>query len=376
MVVQDLLDGRGGSPREPNREKSPGGSPGVSPRQTNALDSASVPAQFLAKLAEMHAGLKSTEMLAQLAQFVALEETVYRGNRKNNYFADRLGIDVFTDTTERSPTYCTPPFRKFDDLKAAASWAFLFLPDEWTDRAWQNALKRKPRCVEWGEGEIRPLVGEEKVPHTLEIVGKISPAELMRFRIGLNGAKLRPQGLGDSAIAVLSAADSDSSVKLLSKQLKTARENGSRTGLIYFGDCLPGELKLAAKTTLFVPVPKTDFLLDGVTRVAVKLVMNALSTCTMVRLGRVMGNYMVWVVPGNLKLIDRATRYISKLAGLSYEAANELLFEIIEYVEPRMKSDQAHPPVVEMAVTRARHSLTNEEAEKKLDEEAKLNKPV
>ena len=354
MVVQDLVEGRGSNVEIQSAPRLP----------------VEVPKKFLLALEQLHANLKSPEMLAQLAQFVTLEESVYRGGRKNNYFADRLGIDVLTDTTERSPTFCTPPFRKFDDLKAAASWAFLFLPDEWTDLAWQNVLKRKPRCVEWSEGEIRSLVGEEKVPRTLEIVGKISSAELMRFRIGLNGAKLRPQGLGDSAIAVLSAADFESSVKLLCKQLKAAREYGSRTGLIYFGADLPGELKSAAKTVLFVPVPKTDLLLDGVTRVAVKLVMNALSTCTMVRLGRVMGNTMVWVVPANLKLIDRATRYISKLAELPYERANGLLFEVIEHIEQRMKSDQAHPPVVAMAVTRARHNLTNEEAEKKLDGDA------
>ena len=35
---------------------------------------------------------------------------------------------MLTDTTERSPTYCTPPFRKFDDTTATESWAFLFLP--------------------------------------------------------------------------------------------------------------------------------------------------------------------------------------------------------------------------------------------------------
>ena len=46
---------------------------------------------------------------------MTLEETVYRPGHKNNYFADPFGIDVLTDTTERSPTYCTPPFRKFDD---------------------------------------------------------------------------------------------------------------------------------------------------------------------------------------------------------------------------------------------------------------------
>jgi N-acetylmuramic acid 6-phosphate etherase len=115
-----------------------------------------------------------------------------------------------------------------------------------------------------------------------------------------------------------------------------------------------------------VSVPETDLLLDGVTRVAAKLVMNAVSTCTMVRLGRVMGNYMVWVVPSNLKLIDRATRYITKLTDLNYEAANALLFEIIEYVEPRMKADQAYPPVVGMAVLRAKNNLTNEQAEAQL----------
>src|ERR1035438_8632456 len=66
------------------------------------------------------------------------------------------------------------------------------------------------------------------------------------------------------------------------------------------------------------------------------------------------------------RIADRATRYIVQLTGLTYEAANGLLFEVIEYVEPRMKSDQAYPPVVGMAVLRARDKLTNEAAEKRL----------
>jgi N-acetylmuramic acid 6-phosphate etherase len=337
-------------------------------RDLIGLEPASVPKTFLEKLAELHAGLKSPEVLAQLSKIVALEESVYRAGHKNNYFADRLGIDVLTDTTERSPTFCTPPFRKSDDGIAAESWAFLFLPDEWTDSAWENILKRKPRCIGWSEEEIRALVEEEKVSRTQEIVGKISSLELMQFKIGSNGARFRPQGPGNSAIAIFSSSDRDSSVDLFFKQLETARGNGSKTGLIYFGspqDLLNGREK-AVDETLFVPVPKANLLLNGVLRVAAKLVMNALSTCTMVRLGRVMGNYMVWVVPSNLKLIDRATRYIEKLTGLSYEQANALLFEVIEYVEPRMKSDQAYPPVVGMAVLRSREKLTNEEAERRL----------
>ena len=78
---------------------------------------------------------------------------------------------------------------------------------------------------------------------------------------------------------------------------------------------------------------------------------------------------MIWVVPSNLKLIDRATRYIQKLTGLDYEAANHLLFEVIDFVEPRMKADQAYPPVVGVSVMRHRHGLSNEEAERRLKAE-------
>jgi len=332
------------------------------------MHSADVPASFLQKLAEMHASLKSPELLAQLAKLVELEESVYRSGHKNNYFADALGIDVLADTTERSPTYCTPPFRKFDDPTATGSWAFLFLPQSETADAWWSILKREPRCVEWNENEVRKLVSEDKVGRTLEIVRKISQAELMRFKIGLDGRKHRQPGTGDSVVAVMNETemrDFDRADHFQHLQLEAAQKSGAQTGLVYFGKTANDKRQTRVKP-VFIPLPEKNFLLDGVTRVAVKLVMNALSTCTMVRLGRVMGNYMVWVVPSNLKLIDRATRYITKLTDLNYEQANALLFEIIEYVEPRMKSDQAYPPVVGMAVLRAKFNLPNEAAEKRL----------
>jgi hypothetical protein len=115
-----------------------------------------------------------------------------------------------------------------------------------------------------------------------------------------------------------------------------------------------------------VPVPSSGFLLDGLTRVAVKVVLNAISTCIMVRLGRVMGNTMIYVVPSNLKLIDRATRYISRLTSLEYDAANRLLFEAIEHIEPRMLAGQAYPPVVGLAVLHAGEGLSFPEAEIRL----------
>jgi N-acetylmuramic acid 6-phosphate etherase len=348
----------------------------LDPQGPYALPSSEVPGKFLAKLTELHASLKAPSLLAQLAKLTTLEESIYRAGHKNNYYADRFGIDLLTDTTERSPTYCTPPFRKFDDTSAAESWAFLYVPYAKTPKAWEHIIKRKPICVEWSEEEVHQLVGDEKAARTNEIVRKISFKELMRFKVGLDGLKNRRLGQGDCAVAVVSEAEKAS---LLSPegfhrtQLEAARQAGAQTGLVYFGqqESLKEISDFLAQwnpdcVAVLMPVPETDFLLEGTTRLGVKMLMNTLSTCTMVRLGRVMGNYMIWVVASNLKLIDRATRYIQKLTNLEYQAANRLLFEVVEYVEPRMKADQAYPPVVGVSVMRARHNLSNEEAEKRL----------
>ena len=89
----------------------------LEPKGPGALDSASVPSEFLKRLVEMHANLMSPEFRSQLAKAVSLEESVYRSKHKNNYFADRFGIDVLTDTTERSPDLllaAVPQVRRHD----------------------------------------------------------------------------------------------------------------------------------------------------------------------------------------------------------------------------------------------------------------------
>lgn len=183
-------------------------------------DSSSVPKEFLAQVQKAHAGLKSPEFLKSLAALVSLEESVYREGNKNNYLAGRFGIDVLTDTTERSPTYCTPPFRKFDDVRATESWAFLFLPQEdSTDKAWKSILKREPRCVEWPEKDIRTLVSQETVQRTLETIARISKAELMRYKIDAGGMQHRVFAANDCVVAVVSTDDAKENAQLLLQQL-------------------------------------------------------------------------------------------------------------------------------------------------------------
>lgn len=58
---------------------------------------------------------------------------------------------------------------------------------------------------------------------------------------------------------------------------------------------------------------------------AQKMVLNMLTTCSMIKLGKVYGNLMVDVQPTNQKLIERAQNIVCTVAGISKEAAMEYL---------------------------------------------------
>jgi N-acetylmuramic acid 6-phosphate etherase len=326
------------------------------------------PVSFLHGLEEVMAAFHSPELLRQLADAVRLEESVYRSGHRSTYYADSFALDVLTDTTERSPTFCTPPFRRYDDTAASESWAFLTVPRATTEEAWRTVLRRKPRCIDWPESLVRQLAPQDAADRIVQTCRRIGAADLMRFRVGLDGVPYRPLGEGDCAIAFVRPADEAlcGPEGCLPARFHRLHEQGVRTALVRFGTNRDDGALHGVPATVFMPVPPADLLLDGVMRVAVKMLLNDLSTCTMVRLGRVMGNTMIWVVPSNRKLIDRATRYVARLTSLSYDDACRLLFEAIEYVTPRMTADQAYPPVVGLSVVRARFGVTLEEAERLL----------
>jgi len=56
-----------------------------------------------------------------------------------------------------------------------------------------------------------------------------------------------------------------------------------------------------------------------------KMILNMITTTTMIKLGRVKGNRMVNMQLSNAKLVDRGTRMIVDELGLEYEVANRLL---------------------------------------------------
>ncbi len=108
--------------------------------------------------------------------------------------------------------------------------------------------------------------------------------------------------------------------------LETARSHGLLTGCV---TCNEGSPVAAAAEIPIVVVVGPEFV-TGSTRMkagtAQKLVLNMISTSTMIRLGHVHGNKMVDMQLTNSKLVDRGTRMIMDETGIDdYNLAHSLL---------------------------------------------------
>lgn len=107
--------------------------------------------------------------------------------------------------------------------------------------------------------------------------------------------------------------------------LKYARKQGARTILI----CNVGTPRLTELADVTIAVRTGPEVITGSTRLkagtAQKMVLNMISTVTMVKVGRVFGNYMIGVKILNRKLVDRATRIVSEISDLSYEESEKIL---------------------------------------------------
>jgi N-acetylmuramic acid 6-phosphate etherase len=107
--------------------------------------------------------------------------------------------------------------------------------------------------------------------------------------------------------------------------LTRARRGGSRS---IFVTCDPRtELKTVVDLTIALAVGPE--VIAGSTRLkagtATKMVLNMLTTASMVRIGKTYGNLMVDVQMGSLKLRDRARRIVTIVTGLEYDQADALL---------------------------------------------------
>lgn len=107
--------------------------------------------------------------------------------------------------------------------------------------------------------------------------------------------------------------------------LNRARRAGAK---IIFVTCVPGT-ELQAFVDLTIAPAVGPEVIAGSTRLkagtATKMVLNMLTTGSMVRVGKTYGNLMVDVQTTSEKLKDRARRIVIIVSGIDYEAADQLL---------------------------------------------------
>ena len=114
---------------------------------------------------------------------------------------------------------------------------------------------------------------------------------------------------------------------------------------------------LSVNSDIIIKINTGPEVITGSTRMkagtATKMVLNMISTATMIQLGKVYDNLMIDLMAVNDKLIDRGTRIIVQLTGVDYKLANSKLLD----------ADKS----VKTAIVMIRYSCSKEEAIFKLN---------
>jgi N-acetylmuramic acid 6-phosphate etherase len=159
-----------------------------------------------------------------------------------------------------------------------------------------------------------------------------SPGQVVALRAKTDAAEDDRSG-GAAAIRELGISASDAVVGIsasgstayVAGVLDAAAEAGALTvALVCVADSELG--RLAEQTIAVVVGPE---FIAGSTRLkagtAQKLVLNTISTISMIRLGKTFGNLMVDVVPGNLKLRARIRRIVATATGAAADEVDAAL---------------------------------------------------
>ncbi len=286
--------------------------------------------------------LSSPQAVDALTAATTFEESIYRRGGLVTYAADSFLLDVLTDTTERTPTFMLPAFRREGDNLSPRSWAFVKDPFHPTEEAWRELLQRRPRGLDWE----REVYEELNAPAKLKAQPpKLDNAEIHKFMIGNEFDPSRTDAPDSALVAI--AAGGDKIDRLIRTAIEKFGSQHKKTAALVIGSEDAGS---GVDETFRFPYNPPDSPLQLWHHLAVKLILNTLSTATMVRMGRVIGNAMVWLSPSNKKLIDRGSRLIAQQTGCTYEQACIALHEAMEEVQARQQRGDEVPSPVALAI--------------------------
>ena len=296
------------------------------PTLTSGRETASPFFDYTLGFEKLLAGLESDAGRKMIADGIEFEKGVYEQGGRITYVADRCMLDLFTDNTERAPTFMIPPLRSSRERDASQSWAFVKNPLHGTEACWSEMMRRRPRCLEFTADDARSLGMPQNF---IDNPPLIKYADLITYMIGNEPAPERIEGYARAAAVVLRFGDDAPDYVAAADRLASAWPERRDFAFAF---------------------PIADSPLEIWKHLAVKLAFNCLSTGTMAAMGRIAGNWMSWVSVSNKKLIDRCIRLVAELGKVGYREAAERVFAAQEWVAAQDWRGREEPSPVQVAL--------------------------
>lgn len=262
--------------------------------------------------------LSSGAALAGLAAAVDYETATYENNGLITYLTHEYQLDIMTDTTERQPTFTLPPFKKYKDKTSDVSWAYIKNPYYPSSVAWQHIYRRPIKGLEWTKDDYIRLGAAQSIIDNPPAVGT---CEVEQYNIGCEDD---PSRYSRKPANLIMMDINGSATPALLDWYKKYRDKFSEGVVLRMGAISAEKL---ADREIHIPIELPHTITELISHLMVKLCFNILSSGTMAKMGRVWSNWMIQVFPTNKKLIDRSTRIISTIAGITYEEACEEFFK-------------------------------------------------
>lgn len=334
-----------------------------------------------------------------IAALTDLESSTYAQKHFSTYFADRSLITVFIDSTERSPTFKLYPLDTVHEQQRKC-WLQVWTPAADGAEAWQKFLGRPFYGLDAKLYE-RPFATQVKDKYlkeaALRSLANAGNEQQFLYDFSFAAANIArcAPAADDLGVVVISDDEAeqlnDPSSPLM-KWLTLFGNNKAAIAAILIGAVKPAhKQRLTAllqaagvpHTVIFLPLAMSKDPLGLRREIALKLILNAHSTAIMAKLGRVLGNTMTNVHPGNLKLIGRATflalshinetikqpawiKQYGRMKPVSYAEVNHVLFDVIDFNKRTGRSTANAEVAVTIVRTleaiRRRGPVTNEEA--------------
>ena len=323
------------------------------------------------KLSEFPTILKEIKNnLPTLARISQLEAKTYKSGHVATYFAQKGLLAALSDSTGLSLDFSLPPL----DTNAAInrrSWIQVWTAASGREESWQALLGRDFRGLDpihYKTPFSEVLADPRAKKMALDHLKNTEKNQKLLYDFSLASFNLTNCGprTGDLGVCVLmDLEETNLSEKssYLRRFLSLFSGNSKNSAIIFVHNQpendihervnnLPASENITRNALVSVTIDSTNDPLAVNQQIALKILLNTLSTTVMADLGRVAGNTLTHIRPSNLKFIGRATHLIQSHVNdilnnpqwikpngiqkpISYGEANAVLFESMRYLKDK-----------------------------------------